>query len=144
MFSFICVLLAVITSCLANSTPPTLKQVCVRDGKTYQIGQSFQPTPCEHCFCSADGRVVCAIADCFFTPCVDAVHDPTKCCPQCPNGENCQHSDGTIIKKGEVYNPDPNTSCMCPSSFHFGPTQAVCAIKAVDPVLHVPVDPSHV
>ena len=53
------------------------------------------------------------------------------------SGENCRHSDGTIIKKGDVYNPDPNISCMCPTSFHFGPTEAVCAIKAVDPVLHV-------
>ncbi|XP_060575015.1 brorin-like isoform X2 [Ruditapes philippinarum] len=124
MFSFICLLFAFTTSCLAKSTPPTLKHVCVRDGKTYQIGERFRPTPCEHCFCSADGHHMCAIVDCFFTPCVDAVHDPKKCCPQCPNGENCKHSDGTIIKKGEVYNPNPYTSCMCPPSFDFGSTLA--------------------
>ena len=82
MFSVIGIVLALTATCFATSPLP----VCVRDGKTYQVGESFQPTPCEHCFCSPDGRDVCAVADCFFTPCVDAVHDPTKCCPQCPNG----------------------------------------------------------
>lgn len=70
----------------ALSTPLTPVMGCMKDGKFYHEGAQFHPSPCEHCYCN-NGRVMCAIADCFMTPCVDAVHDPTKCCPTCPNGE---------------------------------------------------------
>ena len=73
---------------LVASVLPTATVIpeCQHNGKTYAPFQSFNPSPCEHCMCSSNGRVACAIADCFFTPCVDAVHDPKRCCPICPHG----------------------------------------------------------
>lgn len=50
-------------------------------------------------------------------------------------GENCQHPDGTLIKKGEVYHPDSHTVCKCPTtSFHFGAPVAMCATSITGPV----------
>lgn len=66
---------------------------CMHEGTHYNIGDSFQPSPCEHCYCTPDGNVACAIADCFFVPCVDAVHDPKQCCPVCPNGKHVLHTE---------------------------------------------------
>ncbi|KAL4230644.1 von Willebrand factor C domain-containing protein 2-like [Mactra antiquata] len=121
---------ALIGVTLCNTKPPMIAATCTYNGITYHSGESFQPSPCEHCYCPPGGHVACAIADCFFTPCVDAVHDPTKCCPQCPNGPNCRHTDGTIIKQGDVYHPDANTECRCADNhFGFGTDAALCAIK---------------
>ncbi|XP_061188123.1 von Willebrand factor C domain-containing protein 2-like [Saccostrea echinata] len=97
---------------------------CLYHGKWYQAG-SFQHSPCEPCQCTSSGQAYCAIVDCFFDGCVDAVHDPNKCCPQCPNGRNCKAPDGTIIKHGDTYNT-PTMSCQCSS---FG-TLAQCASLA--------------
>ncbi|KAK3605871.1 hypothetical protein CHS0354_017776 [Potamilus streckersoni] len=94
----------------------TLPPGCVRDGKHYAVQQSFQPSPCEHCTCSLSGEVFCAIADCFITPCVDAVHDPTKCCPVCPNGPNCL-IHGQIVPAGQTVQVD-NSMCSCPDNLH--------------------------
>jgi hypothetical protein len=91
MFSILCVLSAVVAACLANTTPPqpvTVAPGCVVNGVTYKAGERFHKSPCRPCYCSADGHINCAIVDCFFTPCVDAIHDPTKCCPVCPNGRS--------------------------------------------------------
>lgn len=57
---------------------------------------------------------------------------PHKMQPLALSGENCQHKDGTIIKKGDVYQPDNQTVCKCPTtSFHFGAPVAMCAVKPV-------------
>ncbi|KAH3835311.1 von Willebrand factor C domain-containing protein 2-like [Dreissena polymorpha] len=104
---------------------------CTWNGTFYKEGASIHKSPCEPCQCGHDGHIFCAIVDCFFTPCVDSVHDPTKCCPVCPNGPNCQHKDGTIIKNGETYRPDSLTTCRCPDNhFGFGAAIAVCAHTA--------------
>ncbi|XP_063435528.1 kielin/chordin-like protein [Mytilus trossulus] len=102
---------------------------CSKNGKLYKEGESFQPTPCEHCFCNG-GKVICAIADCFMPTCVDAVHDPTKCCSVCPNGRNCYAGD-TIIQAGKSVQIDDHTTCHCPTRFGFGMTalRAVCEIR---------------
>lgn len=89
--SMFCSLLAV--SCIGSLLPtavsmprgPTLQPGCHVNGQFHPEGSSYQPSACKHCFCS-QGREVCAIADCFFTPCVDPVHKPDVCCPICPNG----------------------------------------------------------
>ena len=59
---------------------------CYRNGTFYEEGSQFQPTPCEHCYCNS-GIIQCRIAQCYITLCVDPVHDPNKCCPDCPNGK---------------------------------------------------------
>ncbi|KAL4230970.1 von Willebrand factor C domain-containing protein 2-like [Mactra antiquata] len=114
-----------------------LAATCDYNGVTYNAGESFQPSPCEHCFCSPQGgRAMCAIADCAMPPCVNPVHDPTKCCPTCPDGHNCRHSDGTIIKAGETYHPDQHTTCQCPTNtFGFGTVSALCAVSTTDQVV---------
>jgi hypothetical protein len=58
---------------------------CYYQGSYYPYG-SFQPTPCEHCQCTTSGQAMCAVMDCFMTPCADPVHEKDKCCPTCPNG----------------------------------------------------------
>ncbi|XP_062574847.1 von Willebrand factor C domain-containing protein 2-like [Saccostrea cucullata] len=105
---------------------------CLYHGKHYPIGP-FKPSACEPCHCTSSGQAYCAIVDCFFGGCVDAVHDPDHCCPVCPNGRNCKAPDGTIIKHGETYSTADMT-CHC----SFG-TRAECAlklepIKIVDPI----------
>ncbi|VDI82151.1 Hypothetical predicted protein [Mytilus galloprovincialis] len=102
---------------------------CSKDGKLYKEGESFKPTPCEHCFCNA-GRVSCAILDCAMPSCVDAVRDPTKCCSVCPNGRNC-YAGNTIIQAGKSVQIDDHTTCHCPTRFGFGMTalRAVCEIR---------------
>ncbi|XP_046560513.1 von Willebrand factor C domain-containing protein 2-like [Haliotis rubra] len=114
-------LLCLVSSALAaviNTTPVTLTttpNTCERHGKYYKIGEHFKPTPCERCFCGASGRAACVYVDCVLALCVDAVKQPDQCCSTCPNGWNCKHGD-VIIKMGEVYNPDPTTSCRCNNS----------------------------
>lgn len=92
---FACVFFAIIATAaasglqaqLATAILATVPQECTYHGKTYPLGHSFHPSPCEHCTCTQMGRVMCAIADCFFTPCVNPIHDPNKCCPVCPDGK---------------------------------------------------------
>ncbi|KAK3088755.1 hypothetical protein FSP39_023368 [Pinctada imbricata] len=136
IFVIFAVLLAV---CYARTTPPHFTTSrCLHNGKTYQVG-SFQPSPCEHCQCTSTGRAFCAIADCFITPCVDSIHDPTKCCPVCPNGPNCRAPDGTIIKKGEKHTTADGSLCQCQTSFSFS-HEAICLLKPKDPILIDPVN----
>ncbi|XP_071101926.1 von Willebrand factor C domain-containing protein 2-like [Haliotis cracherodii] len=100
----------------------TMPNTCEHRGKYYKMGQHFSPTPCERCFCGPSGQAVCAYMDCALALCVDAVKQPDQCCSTCPNGWNCKHGDVTI-KMGDVYHPDPATSCRCnngPSHMGFG------------------------
>ncbi|WAR00055.1 VWC2-like protein [Mya arenaria] len=96
------------------------------------MGDSIRKSACEPCYCGHNGHINCAIVDCFFTLCVDSVHDPDHCCPQCPNGSNCMGPNNTIIKKGETYQPDPLTTCECPQNqFGFHANKAICAQSLV-------------
>ncbi|XP_061185808.1 von Willebrand factor C domain-containing protein 2-like [Saccostrea echinata] len=104
---------------------------CYYQGSYYPIG-SFKPTPCEYCQCTTSGQAMCAIADCFITPCVDAIHEKDKCCPTCPNGHNCKAPDGHIIKAGDTYHMNRYTTCHC-DGHQFGSNLAVCAHIAIDP-----------
>jgi len=63
----------------------TLPPGCMYEGKLYQFGP-FKPSPCKHCQCDHSGRAFCAIEDCFFNRCVDAVRKNDTCCPVCLNG----------------------------------------------------------
>ncbi|XP_071107459.1 von Willebrand factor C domain-containing protein 2-like [Haliotis cracherodii] len=140
--SMFCSLLAV--SCIGSLLPtavslprgPTLQPGCHVNGQFHPEGSSYQPSACKHCFCS-QGREVCAIADCFFTPCVDPVHKPDVCCPICPNGSNCWALQ-QIIPAGRDVKLDEHTTCRCPGP---GPrqNQAVCTI-AMQPVTVLPVE----
>ena len=67
---------------------PAVPTGCNYRGQHYQTDQHFQPSPCEHCFCGRDGQAACAVTDCPYMVCVDAVNDPKECCPVCPNGED--------------------------------------------------------
>merc|ERR1712154_121455 len=98
---------------------------CFFEGKWYQEHAQNNTNPCRPCTCYS-GQMACAIVDCFFEPCVDAVHDPKHCCPTCPNGRNCRAPDGHIIPAdGTLYKPDRNTQCTC-SGHMFGSAQAEC------------------
>ncbi|XP_046569636.1 von Willebrand factor C domain-containing protein 2-like [Haliotis rubra] len=116
--------------CIGSLAPtavslPTAQPGCHVNGQYHPDGSSYQPSACKHCYCS-NGREVCAIADCFFTPCVDPVHDPKVCCPVCPNGSNCWASK-QIIPAGKDVQIDEHTTCRCPNP-GFGQKQAVCTI----------------
>lgn len=113
--------------CRAQTT--TAPPGCLHNGTWYHVGQSFKTSPCIHCYCTSSKDTACAITDCTMPPCVDAVRDPAQCCPVCPNGRNCRHTDGTIIKQGEVYHPDPDTTCRCPTNtFGLHGSLALCAV----------------
>ncbi|KAK7112333.1 hypothetical protein V1264_011804 [Littorina saxatilis] len=104
---------------------------CMHDGKWYPEGGSNN-NPCMPCHCY-QGRMVCAIVDCFFTPCVDSVRDPTKCCPICPNGPNCRAPDGTVIPANGTVRLDADTTCKCDSHGALGfmsMNAAVCSKTA--------------
>ena len=75
----------------ATYIPVTAVVGCTHEGKVYAIGEEVQPDPCTHCYCSDSGFMACAIADCFYSPCVDSVQDPDQCCPVCPNGKCPTH-----------------------------------------------------
>ncbi|XP_048754813.2 brorin-like [Ostrea edulis] len=133
-------LLAFVVSCVHGDLRPlelTTTAGCYYQGSYHPVGP-FSPSPCEDCHCPTSGKVICAITDCFITPCVDAVHEKDKCCPTCPNGPNCKAPDGHIIKIGETYHMNSYTICHC-DGHHLGSNLAACAIRHVDPV----VDPIH-
>ncbi|XP_069104659.1 von Willebrand factor C domain-containing protein 2-like [Argopecten irradians] len=103
---------------------------CMHNGKQYPVG-AFKPSACEHCQCDHTGRVNCAIQDCFYSPCVDAVHKPDVCCPVCPNGNNC-YVGKKIIPAGKDYN-DGHQICRCQEGIHFGHggQQAICRVTLI-------------
>ncbi|GFN91958.1 von Willebrand factor c domain-containing protein 2-like protein [Plakobranchus ocellatus] len=98
---------------------------CVKDGVLYPFKFVLKPEPCQTCTCELIGRFVCMYAWCLPSRCVDA--DKSKCCPTCPNGENCRRSDGvavsvdsyTFSKAGFCSCTDDlagkEASCYCPS-----------------------------
>ncbi|CAL1531801.1 unnamed protein product [Lymnaea stagnalis] len=61
---------------------PEKPTYCVENGKTYQVGESFNPNPCAYCYCAEGGEVQCAYAGCPSCP-GDTVDVPGQCCPKC-------------------------------------------------------------
>ena len=47
----------------------------------------YQPDPCTVCECTSLGTACWVPEYCSPPRCVDAVHHPDKCCPECPNGK---------------------------------------------------------
>lgn len=46
-----------------------------------------QVSPCEKCRCEPSGEVLCTVAACPQTECVDPEYEPDQCCPICKSGE---------------------------------------------------------
>lgn len=46
-----------------------------------------QVSPCEKCRCEPSGEVLCSVAACPQTECVDPEYEPDQCCPVCKSGE---------------------------------------------------------
>nr|XP_011427212.2 von Willebrand factor C domain-containing protein 2-like [Crassostrea gigas] len=116
MYSKVLLSLFAVACALPTDLVPTPQ--CLYNGHIYPPG-TFQPSVCVHCQCSSTGQVTCAPQFCPPPICVDAVKDPSKCCPVCPNGRNCRISgDGTVVKFGENYF-DGSQECHCPSHGSF-------------------------
>lgn len=47
----------------------------------------YQVSPCEKCRCEPSGEVLCSVAACPQTECVDPEYEPDQCCPICKGGE---------------------------------------------------------
>ena len=60
---------------------------CYQDGKLMPDGVTYYPDPCTICGCNDNGIFCFAPKNCSPLRCVDAVHHPDKCCPECPNGK---------------------------------------------------------
>ncbi|PVD39502.1 hypothetical protein C0Q70_02136 [Pomacea canaliculata] len=100
--------------CTQAAVLTTPGSVCTWNGHTFSEGEQYKPDPCTFCFCR-DGRAACAVADCMMPSCVDPVRQPDKCCPVCPNGQNCRAFDGSIIPAGKQVKINDGTTCVCPT-----------------------------
>ncbi|KAK6195228.1 hypothetical protein SNE40_000699 [Patella caerulea] len=107
----------------ASISTPMAISMCEWNGHHFPPGAQYKPNDCTFCQCD-NGRAACAIADCFFTPCVDSVHKPGQCCNACPNGNNC-YAKGKIIPAGKEVPIDDFTFCTCPSPWA-RPQEAKC------------------
>lgn len=87
MYSKVLLSLFAVACALPTDLVPTPQ--CLYNGHIYPPG-TFQPSVCVHCQCSSTGQVTCAPQFCPPPICVDAVKDPSKCCPVCPNGNLIQ------------------------------------------------------
>merc|ERR1712154_120619 len=103
---------------LALGAIPPVRQTCTWGGHTFQPGETYSPDPCTNCTCEGHGRPMCAMMACMMPACVDAVHDPTMCCPVCPNGENCRGPNGEVIPAGKDVNVGHGVTCRCADSNH--------------------------
>ncbi|XP_026046348.1 brorin isoform X1 [Astatotilapia calliptera] len=70
------------------------KNYCEFRGKIYASLEEFKVSPCEKCRCEPSGEVLCSVAACPQTECVDPEYEPDQCCPIC-KGENAQRRDNT-------------------------------------------------
>ncbi|XP_010765125.1 brorin, partial [Notothenia coriiceps] len=59
------------------------KNYCEFRGKIYTSLQEFKVSPCEKCRCEPSGEVLCSVAACPQTECVDPEYEPEQCCPIC-------------------------------------------------------------
>ncbi|KAG9335613.1 hypothetical protein JZ751_004378, partial [Albula glossodonta] len=62
------------------------KNYCEFRGKVYRSLQEFKVSACEKCRCEANGEVLCTVAACAQTECVDPEYEPDQCCPICKRG----------------------------------------------------------
>ncbi|KAK1905055.1 Brorin [Dissostichus eleginoides] len=62
------------------------KNYCEFRGKIYASLQEFKVSPCEKCRCEPSGEVLCSVAACPQTECVDPEYEPEQCCPICKTG----------------------------------------------------------
>lgn len=79
----------------------------VYKGVNYYFIATIQVSPCEKCRCEPSGEVLCSVAACPQTECVDPEYEPDQCCPICKTGER------------RLF---PSTHC----GEHFIPVQPVC------------------
>uniref|UniRef100_A0A3P8VMI2 von Willebrand factor C domain containing 2 n=1 Tax=Cynoglossus semilaevis TaxID=244447 RepID=A0A3P8VMI2_CYNSE len=63
------------------------KNYCEFRGKVYASLEEFKVSPCEKCRCEPSGEVLCSVAACPQTECVDPEYEPDQCCPICKSGE---------------------------------------------------------
>lgn len=57
---------------------------------------AIQVSPCEKCRCEPSGEVLCSVAACPQTECVDPEYEPDQCCPICKGGEWRQFPSAAI------------------------------------------------
>ncbi|XP_058506695.1 brorin [Solea solea] len=88
------------------------KNYCEFRGKIYASLEEFKVSPCEKCRCEPSGEVLCSVAACPQTECVDPEYEPDQCCPICKSGPNC-YADTTVIPAGREVKIDECTICYC-------------------------------
>ncbi|CAG6017859.1 unnamed protein product [Menidia menidia] len=104
------------------------KNYCEFRGKVYASLEEFKVSPCERCRCEPSGEVLCSVAACPQTECVDPEYEPDQCCPICKTGEtlfcfgvsfpkqscgpNC-YADTEVIPAGREVKIDECTICYC-------------------------------
>ncbi|KAJ8402818.1 hypothetical protein AAFF_G00364900 [Aldrovandia affinis] len=88
------------------------KNYCEFRGKVYRSLQEFKVSACEKCRCEPNGEVLCTVAACAQTECVDPEYDPDQCCPICKRGPNC-FADNSVIPAGREVKIDECTICYC-------------------------------
>lgn len=89
-----------------------MKNYCEFRGKVYASLQEFKVSPCEKCRCEPSGEVLCSVAACPQTECVDPEYEPDQCCPICKTGPNC-FADTSVIPAGREVKIDECTICYC-------------------------------
>lgn len=88
------------------------KNYCEFRGKIYSSLEEFKVSPCEKCRCEPSGEVLCSVAACPQTECVDPEYEPDQCCPICKTGPNC-YADTAVIPAGREVKIDDCTICYC-------------------------------
>ncbi|XP_023681438.1 brorin [Paramormyrops kingsleyae] len=88
------------------------KNYCEFRGKIYMALEEFKVSPCEKCRCEPSGEVLCTVAACPQTECVDPEYEPDQCCPICKSGPNC-FADTAVIPAGREVKMDECTICYC-------------------------------
>ncbi|XP_017290570.1 brorin [Kryptolebias marmoratus] len=88
------------------------KNYCEFRGKIYASLEEFKVSPCEKCRCEPSGEVLCSVAACPQTECVDPEYEPDQCCPICKSGPNC-YADTEVIPAGREVKIDDCTICYC-------------------------------
>ncbi|XP_049927033.1 brorin [Epinephelus moara] len=88
------------------------KNYCEFRGKIYASLEEFKVSPCEKCRCEPSGEVLCSVAACPQTECVDPEYEPDQCCPICKTGPNC-YADTSVIPAGREVKIDECTICYC-------------------------------
>uniref|UniRef100_A0A8C6XW84 Chordin like 1 n=1 Tax=Naja naja TaxID=35670 RepID=A0A8C6XW84_NAJNA len=121
---------------------------CMFQDKKYRVEEKWNPylepygiVHCLECLCTERGNVLCMKVKCATLRCSTPIHEPSKCCPRCPDqpvvsdtritGKACNYS-GTIYQHGEMFsiegifkNKQPNQCVQCSCS----EGKIYCALK---------------